>query len=453
MNKAEFVDRIAARTGDRNAAKEVVDVAIDEIQRAVVKGEKVSFAGFGVFEKRQRAARMARNPRTGEAVKVKKTVVPAFRPGTGFKELVTGKRKAAKSATAAKKAAPAKKAATKKATTAKKAAKKTTRAASTAARSTATSRVAAKKTATKKATPAKKASTAKKAVRKTATKATAAKKTAAKKTAKRGRSLCRAPNRFGARWGTRPTRTGKRAFRSRLNALAAFQESARTRPSPEPAAEGSRLGPGGVEQARGEAIHELPLWIDAGAQFREVAHSPITRTDLIHWYREQFPPMGPRRKRFQCRFERTDHRTHRRIVTRPREVQPHGVALERRRKPQVVRGHRPHLADLEHRPQPLPDARQCLQGRHGVIAPDQVLRLDLVPRGGRELGPEVRQALVPRARLPLLHGARGRVHARHRVPRSVRQGRAVAAGGRERVRLVLRALLDPELEPRVRPTA
>jgi DNA-binding protein HU-beta len=185
VNKAEFVDRIAARTGDRAAAKEVVDVAIDEIQRAVVKGEKVSFAGFGVFEKRARAARMARNPRTGEAVKVKKTVVPAFRPGTGFKELVTGKRKAAKSASAAKKAAAKKTAPAKKATTKKTAAKKTTRAASTAGRSTTTSRVAAKKTAAKKST-AKKASPAKKAVRKTAAKP-AAKKTAAKKTTKRGR--------------------------------------------------------------------------------------------------------------------------------------------------------------------------------------------------------------------------------------------------------------------------
>ncbi|HEX2142929.1 MAG TPA: HU family DNA-binding protein [Glycomyces sp.] len=183
MNKAEFVDRIAARTGDRAAAKEVVDVAIDEIQRAVVKGEKVSFAGFGVFEKRQRAARMARNPRTGDAVKVKKTVVPAFRPGTGFKELVTGKRKAAKSATA-KKAAPAKKAAAKK-TTAKKAAKKTTRAASTASRSMATGRVGAKKTAAKKTT-ARKTATAKKAARKTAAKPAA--KKSAKRTTKRGRS-------------------------------------------------------------------------------------------------------------------------------------------------------------------------------------------------------------------------------------------------------------------------
>jgi DNA-binding protein HU-beta len=183
VNKAEFVERIAARTGDRAAAKEVVDVAIDEIQRAVVKGEKVSFAGFGVFEKRQRAARMARNPRTGEAVKVKKTVVPAFRPGTGFKELVTGKRKAAKSATA-KKATPAKKATAKKTTAKKTTAKKTTRAASTATRSTATSRVGAKKTAAKKTTAKK--TTAKKAVRKTAAKP-AAKKTAAKKTTRRGR--------------------------------------------------------------------------------------------------------------------------------------------------------------------------------------------------------------------------------------------------------------------------
>lgn len=185
MNKAEFVDRIAARTGDRAAAKEVVDVAIDEIQRAVVKGEKVSFAGFGVFEKRQRAARMARNPRTGDAVKVKKTVVPAFRPGTGFKELVTGKRKPTKAAAASKKAAPAKKATAKKTTAKKTAAKKTTRAASTANRSMTTGRVTAKKTAAKKATPTK--STAKKAVRKTAAKP-AAKKTAAKKTMKRGRS-------------------------------------------------------------------------------------------------------------------------------------------------------------------------------------------------------------------------------------------------------------------------
>ena len=52
-----------------------------EIQNTVTKGDKVSITGFGVFEKRVRAARTARNPRTGESVKVKKTSVPAFRPG------------------------------------------------------------------------------------------------------------------------------------------------------------------------------------------------------------------------------------------------------------------------------------------------------------------------------------------------------------------------------------
>ncbi|HEU5128442.1 MAG TPA: HU family DNA-binding protein [Glycomyces sp.] len=192
MNKAEFVDRIAARTGDRQAAKEVVDVAIDEIQRAVVKGEKVSFAGFGVFEKRQRAARMARNPRTGEAVKVKKTVIPAFRPGTGFKELVTGKRKMARTAAAKKSAAqPASKSAAKK-TAAKKAAKKTTRAAGSGTRSVATGRVAGTKRAAAKKTTAKKATRKTAATKSTAKKTTAkkapARKTAARKTAaKRGR--------------------------------------------------------------------------------------------------------------------------------------------------------------------------------------------------------------------------------------------------------------------------
>jgi len=101
---------------------------LTEIQNAVTKGDKVSITGFGVFEKRVRAARTARNPRTGESVKVKKTSVPAFRPGASFKDLVAAGRvqkatKAAaapaKKATAAKKAAPAKAV---KATTVRKAA-------------------------------------------------------------------------------------------------------------------------------------------------------------------------------------------------------------------------------------------------------------------------------------------------------------------------------------------
>ena len=148
MNKAELIEALSGRLGDRKSATAALDAVLAEIQNAVTKGEKVSITGFGVFEKRVRAARTARNPRTGESVKVKKTSVPAFRPGAGFKELVAAgklpkvakvaaskatasKVTAAKAAGPAKKAAPAKAVKAVKATTVKKApAKKATKAAS-----------------------------------------------------------------------------------------------------------------------------------------------------------------------------------------------------------------------------------------------------------------------------------------------------------------------------------
>ncbi len=107
MNKAELIEAVSGRLGDRKSAAAALDAVLSEIQNAVTTGDKVSIAGFGVFEKRIRAARTARNPRTGEAVKVKKTSVPAFRPGQTFKELVAA-GKLPKAAVPAKKAAPAK---------------------------------------------------------------------------------------------------------------------------------------------------------------------------------------------------------------------------------------------------------------------------------------------------------------------------------------------------------
>jgi DNA-binding protein HU-beta len=124
VNKAELIEALTTRLGDRRAATAALDAVLSEIQNAVTKGDKVSITGFGVFEKRIRAARTARNPRTGEAVKVKKTSVPAFRPGTSFKELVAAGRapKAAKAAATTRKAAPSKATKAVKATTVKKAA-------------------------------------------------------------------------------------------------------------------------------------------------------------------------------------------------------------------------------------------------------------------------------------------------------------------------------------------
>jgi len=159
VNKAELIEALAVRLGDKKTASAALDAVLAEVQSAVTKGDKVAITGFGVFEKRVRGARTARNPRTGEAVKVKKTSVPAFRAGASFREMVAAGK--------VPKAAPAKKAATKstatKATAAKSTAKaapakkaaKTTRAAASPARTTTTA--AAKSTATARKAPAKRA--------------------------------------------------------------------------------------------------------------------------------------------------------------------------------------------------------------------------------------------------------------------------------------------------------
>src|ERR1700742_816345 len=91
MNKAELIDVLTDKLGsDRRSATAAVENVVDTIVRAVHKGDSVTITGFGVFEQRRRAARVARNPRTGETVKVKPTSVPAFRPGAQFKAVVSG---------------------------------------------------------------------------------------------------------------------------------------------------------------------------------------------------------------------------------------------------------------------------------------------------------------------------------------------------------------------------
>ena len=114
MNKAELIDAVAARLGhSKRDVTAIVDAFIDDTKRAVAKGEKVAISGFGVFEAQARKARLGRNPRTGETVKIKATKLPKFRPGAEFKAVVSGAKKVAAPA-APKKAAPAKKAAAKK---------------------------------------------------------------------------------------------------------------------------------------------------------------------------------------------------------------------------------------------------------------------------------------------------------------------------------------------------
>ena len=91
MNKAQLIDLLAKRLdGDKRAASAAVEGVVDIVVRTVQAGENVTITGFGVFEKRSRAARVARNPRTGQTVHVAPTSVPSFRPGTTFKAVVSG---------------------------------------------------------------------------------------------------------------------------------------------------------------------------------------------------------------------------------------------------------------------------------------------------------------------------------------------------------------------------
>ena len=199
MNKAQLVEAIADKVGGRQQAAEAVDAVLDAIVRAVVAGERVSVTGFGSFEKVERPARYARNPQTGERVRVRKTSVPRFRAGQGFKDLVSGTKKLPRGGEVAVKKAPkgsltggasatVKKAAAKKATAKKAtgAAKKTTARKTTAAKKTTAKKATAKKTTAKKATGAAKKATAKKApAKKAPARRTTARKTTAKKTTAR----------------------------------------------------------------------------------------------------------------------------------------------------------------------------------------------------------------------------------------------------------------------------
>ena len=97
MNRKELVDAIQKHTQvARTDVDKVLGSLIQHTQVAVKKGERVALVGFGTFERQDRKARTARNPRSGDPVKVKATKVPRFRAGQGFKDVVAGKATAPK---------------------------------------------------------------------------------------------------------------------------------------------------------------------------------------------------------------------------------------------------------------------------------------------------------------------------------------------------------------------
>ncbi|HZW24936.1 MAG TPA: HU family DNA-binding protein [Gallionella sp.] len=89
MNKSDLVDAIAKSADlSKASAGRALDAAVESIKKALKKGDTVSLVGFGTFKVGKRAARTGRNPRTGEAIKIKAAKVPKFTAGKGLKDAV-----------------------------------------------------------------------------------------------------------------------------------------------------------------------------------------------------------------------------------------------------------------------------------------------------------------------------------------------------------------------------
>lgn len=89
MNKPELAAAIAARTGlSKAAANQLLSCMLDQIATALNRGEAVHIPGFGSFERRQRAARTGKNPRSGEPLQIAASCSVGFRPGKALREAV-----------------------------------------------------------------------------------------------------------------------------------------------------------------------------------------------------------------------------------------------------------------------------------------------------------------------------------------------------------------------------
>ena len=89
MNKGELITAMAAKTEmTKKDSENALNAVLDVIAESMAKGEKVQLIGFGTFEAKARPARVARNPRTGDSVKIAACKAPAFKAGKALKDAV-----------------------------------------------------------------------------------------------------------------------------------------------------------------------------------------------------------------------------------------------------------------------------------------------------------------------------------------------------------------------------
>ncbi|HIT69869.1 MAG TPA: HU family DNA-binding protein [Candidatus Aphodomonas merdavium] len=87
MNKSELCAEIAAKTGlTKKDAEKFTGAFVETVVESMKKGDRVQIVGFGSFEVRERPARTARNPRTGETISIEASKAPVFKAGKTFRE-------------------------------------------------------------------------------------------------------------------------------------------------------------------------------------------------------------------------------------------------------------------------------------------------------------------------------------------------------------------------------
>jgi nucleoid DNA-binding protein len=88
MNKSELITAMAQTLNSKKDAEFALNSLLDAISAALKKGDKVTLPGLGTFKVSKRKARTGRNPRTGEAVKIKAHNIPQFAPGKKLKDAI-----------------------------------------------------------------------------------------------------------------------------------------------------------------------------------------------------------------------------------------------------------------------------------------------------------------------------------------------------------------------------
>ena len=90
MNKTELIASVAQATGvTKKDAEKIVTATFDTIAAQMAAGERIQISGFGIFEAKQRQARVGRNPATKEAIEIPASTLPTFKPAKALKDAIS----------------------------------------------------------------------------------------------------------------------------------------------------------------------------------------------------------------------------------------------------------------------------------------------------------------------------------------------------------------------------